>query len=141
MRGALLQMKTYSTNHVAAITRVTLRQLQWWDEMGLVCPGRESRGHKRVYTVEDVREIMLIAALRRRAVSLQAIRRIMTPLRKYLPQRLQDANGAGVLVVTDGRTVYVEVNPARVIEILVNARKPYYVVPVEQDVKHAKGKR
>ncbi len=54
---------------------LTLRNLQWWDEKGLLVP--EHKWHSRRYSREDVVMIGLILRFRRRGVSLQMIRKII----------------------------------------------------------------
>ena len=43
---------SFTSNEVVALTGITPRQLQWWDERGLVVPARQ--GHRRLYSMEDV---------------------------------------------------------------------------------------
>ena len=43
---------------VAVITGVSLRQLQWWDEQGIVTPMQ--KGHRRLYRMREVIEVVLI---------------------------------------------------------------------------------
>ena len=39
--------ETFSSLEVSRLTGVSLRQLQWWDEQGVVSPVQ--RGHRRLY--------------------------------------------------------------------------------------------
>jgi len=66
---ALPTEERYTSNDVARISGVSLRQLQWWDERKVVSPRQD--GHKRVYVPEEVVEISVIAELRRKGFSLQ----------------------------------------------------------------------
>jgi len=43
---------TFTSKEVMALTRISARQLQWWDEQGIVVPQRE--GHKRIYSIDDL---------------------------------------------------------------------------------------
>lgn len=54
---------------------LTLRNLQWWDEKGLLQP--EHKWHSRRYSREDVVIIGVILEFRRRGISLQMIRKII----------------------------------------------------------------
>jgi len=47
-----------TSNEVAALTGISLRQLQWWDERGLVVPARQ--GHRRLYSLDDLAEVAVI---------------------------------------------------------------------------------
>ena len=55
---------TYSSLDVSNMTGVSLRQLQWWDEQGVVSPVQ--RGHRRMYQLHEVVEVSLITELRRK---------------------------------------------------------------------------
>lgn len=72
---------TYSTLQVASLTKVSLRQLQWWDERGLVCPkfvpGLGGDGFVRQYSEEDLRRVFRMAQLRKAGVSLQMAAKIL----------------------------------------------------------------
>ena len=72
--------QAFSSSDVARIARISLRQLQWWDERKVVSP--EHRGHRRVYGPEEVIEISVIAELRRKGFSLQKIRRVLRYLQR-----------------------------------------------------------
>jgi MerR HTH family regulatory protein len=61
--------QVFTSSDVSRIAKVSLRQLQWWDERKLISPHQE--GHRRVYLREGVIEIMVVAELRRRGLALQ----------------------------------------------------------------------
>ena len=65
--------QTFTSNEVIALTGITARQLQWWDERGIVVPSRQ--GHKRIYSLDDLAEVAILCELRQRGFSLQKIRR------------------------------------------------------------------
>ena len=44
----------FSSADVVALTGITPRQLQWWDERGIVAPERE--GRRRLYSLDDLAE-------------------------------------------------------------------------------------
>ena len=50
------------TSEVQKITGLSLRQLQWWDERGYVCPKKER--HRRLYDDRSVRALIVLAALK-----------------------------------------------------------------------------
>ena len=62
----------FTSREVMALTGITLRQLQWWDERRIVVPARE--GHRRLYSNEDLAEVAVICELRGRGFSLQRVR-------------------------------------------------------------------
>src|SRR6185437_538215 len=105
----------FNSSDVARICGVSLRQLQWWDERNVVSPRQD--GHKRVYMPEEVVEISVIAELRRKGFSLQKIRRVLRFLQKDMGKRVSDALAASsdVHLLTDGKSIYLEDTPNRII--------------------------
>lgn len=69
------QTQNLTTEEAAKLSGASLRQLQWWDEQGLVQVRHD--GHKRIYMPEDTRKVIVIAQLRTRGLSLQQCRRLM----------------------------------------------------------------
>ncbi len=126
---------TYSTREVSRIARVSLRQLQWWDEQHLVSPRHQ--GHRRVYRAEEVLEVALIAELRRKGFSLQKLRRVIRYLQRDMGRRLADVlrGDSELHLLTDGKSLYLEDSADRVIDILKNARQPMFLVCVTDQVR------
>src|SRR5690348_17500103 len=129
----------YNSSEVAHICGVSLRQLQWWDERNVVSPRQD--GHKRIYLTEEVVEISVIAELRRKGFSLQKIRRVLRFLQKDMGRRLSEALSASsdVHLLTDGKSIYLEETPTRIIDLLKNARQPMFLVCVTDQVKRLPG--
>ena len=125
----------YSSVEVARICCVSLRQLQWWDERKVVSPRQD--GHRRVYMRAEVVEISVIAELRRKGFSLQKIRRVLRFLQKDTGKRLGEAMAASsdVHLLTDGKSIYLEDAPDRIIDLLKNARQPMFLVCVTDQVR------
>ena len=125
----------YTSGEVARIAGVSLRQLQWWDERGVVSPKQE--GHRRVYHDQDVIEVSVIAELRRKGFSLQKIRRVLRFLQKEMGKRLSEAvsGTSEVHLITDGKSIYLEDNPDRVIDVLKNASQPMFLVCVTDQLR------
>ena len=125
----------YNSSEVARICGVSLRQLQWWDERSVVSPRQD--GHKRIYMTEEVVEISVIAELRRKGFSLQKIRRVLRFLQRDMGKRLSEAITAAsdVHLLTDGKSIYLEEVPNRIIDLLKNARQPMFLVCVTDQVK------
>ena len=125
----------YNSSEVARICGVSLRQLQWWDERNVVSPRQD--GHKRIYMPEEVVEISVIAELRRKGFSLQKIRRVLRFLQKDMGKRLSEAlsSSSDVHLLTDGKSIYLEDAPNRIIDLLKNARQPMFLVSVTDQVK------
>src|SRR5215468_10100207 len=125
----------FNSSEVARICGVSLRQLQWWDERNVVSPRQD--GHKRIYMPEEVVEISVIAELRRKGFSLQKIRRVLRFLQKDMGKRLSEAIEASsdVHLLTDGKSIYLEDAPNRIIDLLKNARQPMFLVCVTDQVR------
>jgi len=127
--------RTYTSTDVAKIAQVSLRQLQWWDERKVVSPRHE--GHKRIYLPEEVVEITVIAELRRKGFSLQKIRRVLRFLQREMGRRLADVFSADsrLHLLTDGKSIFLEEQQDRIIDLLKNARQPMFLVCVSDQVK------
>lgn len=95
----------YSTNNVAAWSGASLRQLQWWDEQGLVVAGR--RGRRRIWDRTASASVVAIAKLLRKGMGHSDIRRISGSLGKGLAKEMKDGREALVCVCVDSRKVVV----------------------------------
>ena len=60
----------FTSKEVVALTGITARQLQWWDERGVVKPARE--GHRRLYSIQHLTEVGIICELRRKGSRFRA---------------------------------------------------------------------
>ncbi len=127
--------EVYTSGDVARISGVSLRQLQWWDERNVVSP--RQAGHRRVYLPQEVVEVSVIAELRRKGFSLQKIRRVLRFLQKEMGKRLSDAvsGESEVHLLTDGKSIYLEDDSERVIDILKNAKQPMFLVCVTDQLR------
>jgi DNA-binding transcriptional MerR regulator len=127
--------RSYNSTEVAQIAQVSLRQLQWWDERKVVSPRHE--GHKRVYSPEEVVEITVIAELRRKGFSLQKIRRVLRFLQREMGRRLSELldSESKLHLLTDGKSIYLEDQQDRIIDLLKQARQPMFLVCVSDQVR------
>ena len=130
-----VEEQSWSSSEVSRIAQVSLRQLQWWDERKVVSPRHE--GHKRIYSSEEVIEITVIAELRRKGFSLQKIRRVLRFLQREMGRRLEEVvgNDSTLHLVTDGKSIYLEDQQERIIDIFKNARQPMFLVCVTDQLK------
>jgi len=130
-----MDAERFNSNEVIALTGITARQLQWWDERGLVVPGRQ--GHRRLYTLDDVAEVAVICDLRRRGFSLQRIRKVIRFLQRELGKRLVETVGASsdYHLLTDGRQIFLENSARQVIDILKNSRQPMLTICLSDTVR------
>ncbi|MBK9167424.1 MAG: MerR family transcriptional regulator [Bryobacterales bacterium] len=125
----------FSSSDVARISGVSLRQLQWWDERNVVSPRHD--GHRRIYLPAEVVEVTVIAELRRKGFSLQKIRRVLRYLQREMGKRLSEVAGGQTEfhLLTDGKSIYLEDSPNRIIDILKNAKQPMFLVCVSDQVR------
>jgi hypothetical protein len=83
----------------------------------------------------------VIAELRRKGFSLQKIRRVLRFLQKDMGKRLSEAIEAAsdVHLLTDGKSIFLEEAPTRIIDLLKNAKQPMFLVCVTDQVKRLSG--
>ena len=84
--------REFTSNDVIALTGITARQLQWWDERGIVTPARQ--GHRRIYNWDDLLTVAVICQLRRRGFSLQRMRKVIRFLQQEFGTSLDRTVGA-----------------------------------------------
>ena len=127
--------QTFTSRAVAQLTGISLRQLQWWDERGIVAPARD--GHKRVYSLDDLADVAVICELRERGFSLQKIRRVIRFLQRELGQRLVETVRAAseYHLLTDGRHIFLEDSARGVVDLLKNARQPMLSICLSDTVQ------
>jgi DNA-binding transcriptional MerR regulator len=128
----------FTSRNVIAFTGITPRQLQWWDERGIVVPMRE--GHRRLYSMEDLAEVAVICELRRKGFSLQRVRKVMRFLQREFSKRLAETvSGASEYhLLTDGRTLYLETSAKQILDILKNSRQPMFAICLSDTVRQVR---
>lgn len=128
----------FTSAEVAALTGISLRQLQWWDERGIVVPTRE--GHRRWYSMSDLTEVFVISELRRRGFPLQRVRKVIRFLEKEFGKRLAETVGGAsdYHLLTDGNTIYLETSARQILDILKNARQPMLAICLSDTVRQVR---
>jgi DNA-binding transcriptional MerR regulator len=128
----------FSTRDVIRLTGITARQLQWWDERGIVVPARQ--GHRRNYSFEDLTEVAVICELRRKGFSLQRMRKVVRFLQKEFSKRLAEtvSGSSSYHLLTDGRTLYLETSPQQIVDILKNSRQPMFAICLSDTVRQVR---
>jgi DNA-binding transcriptional MerR regulator len=129
-----------TSGQVVELTGITPRQLQWWDERGIVVPRRD--GHRRLYSAEDLAEIAVICELRERGFSLQRVRRVMRFLQQEFGKRLCHAARAKarIHILTDGNSIFIEDSPDSIVDVLKNARQPLLAICLSDTVRRVEAK-
>jgi DNA-binding transcriptional MerR regulator len=134
---------TYSAREVAALTGLSARQLQWWDDRRLfqsaIAPKRTAAGGftERRYTPVDLLELMVLADLRRYGMTVSRIRKLLETLRTRFGIRLFDAvGGAGpVTLLTDGNEVYARTSEGAFYNVLKDPAQPLLVLGDRPELK------
>ena len=128
----------FTSRDVVSLTGITPRQLQWWDERGIVKPARE--GHRRLYSMEDLVEVAVICDLRQRSFSLQRVRKVITFLQKEFSKRLAETVGGSseYHLLTDGKSLYLETSAKQIVDILKNSRQPMFTICLSDTVRQVR---
>jgi DNA-binding transcriptional MerR regulator len=128
----------FPSQDVIALTGITARQLQWWDERGVVKPERE--GHRRLYSMQHLTEIAVICELRRKGFSLQGVRKVMRFLDREFGKRLAEivSRTSDVHLLTDGTHLYLETSARQIVDILKNSRQPILGVCLSDAVRQVR---
>jgi DNA-binding transcriptional MerR regulator len=139
---------SYSAREVAAMTGLSARQLQWWDERRLflsaVSPRRTAAGGftERRYTPVDLLELMVLADLRRQGMTVGRIRQLLQTLKARFGIRLFDAiGGAGPLtLLTDGQEIYARTTEGAFFNVLRAPAQPLLAVGMEPPLRELTAK-
>jgi DNA-binding transcriptional MerR regulator len=128
----------FTSREVAALTGISPRQLQWWDERGLVVP--ERHGRRRWYSMEDLSEIAVIRELRQRGFSLQRMRKVVRFLQREFGKRLAETvcGASDYHLLTDGTNLYLETSAQQIVDILKNARQPMLAICLSDTVRRVR---
>ena len=127
---------SYSSREVAALTGLSARQLQWWDERRLFQSAVASRPTaaggftERRYTPVDLLELMVLADLRRQGMTVSRIRLLLETLRLRFGIRLFDAIGGtgSISLLTDGHDVYARTAKGQFYNLLRDPEQPLLVI-------------
>ena len=128
----------FTSREVVALTGITSRQLQWWDERGIVVPARS--GRCRLYSVEDLAEVAVICELRKRGFSLQRMNKIVRFLQREFGKRLAEtvSGSSDYHLLTDGDHIYLETSARQILDILKNSRQPMLAICLSDTVRQVR---
>jgi DNA-binding transcriptional MerR regulator len=130
--------RQFTTNDVIALTGITGRQLQWWDERGLVTPSRQ--GHRRIYNWDQLVTAAVISQLRRRGFSLQRMRKVVAFLecefRTSIAATVRAASEYHLL--TDGTDLYLRTSARQVVDLLKNSSQPMFDICLSDEVRRVR---
>jgi DNA-binding transcriptional MerR regulator len=130
--------REFTSNEVIALTGITARQLQWWDERGIVAPGR--RGHRRIYSWDNLVTVAVICELRLRGFSLQRMRKVIGFLRREFGTSVAATVEASseFHLLTDGTHLYLRTSARDVVDLLKNARQPMFDICLSDEVRRVR---
>ena len=129
----------FTSSEVIALTGITARQLQWWDERRIVAPSRQ--GHKRIYSWDELVTVAVICQLRRRGFSLQRMRKVIHFLQKEFGTNLAAtvSGSSEYHLLTDGTHLYLRTSARQVVDLLKNARQPMFDICLSDEVRRVRG--
>ncbi|HUM05328.1 MAG TPA: MerR family transcriptional regulator [Terriglobales bacterium] len=128
----------FTSNDVLRLTGITARQLQWWDERGIVVPERQ--GHRRVYAWDELVTVAVICQLRKRGFSLQRVRKVIRFLQQEFGTNLAATVAAAseYHLLTDGTHLYLRTSARQVVDLLKNARQPMLDICLSDEVRRVR---
>jgi DNA-binding transcriptional MerR regulator len=128
----------FTSQEVMTLTGLTPRQLQWWDERGVVRPERE--GHRRLYSLNQLTEVAVICELRRKGFSLQGVRKVLLFLERELGKGLAEIIGQNseYHLLSDGTHLYLETSARQIVDILKNSNQPILGVCLSDAVRQVR---
>ncbi|HVM92733.1 MAG TPA: MerR family transcriptional regulator [Terriglobales bacterium] len=131
--------RQFTTSEVVKLTGITGRQLQWWDERGLVTPSRQ--GHRRIYSWDQLVTAAVINQLRRRGFSLQRMRKVIAFLEREFGTSLAATVRAAseYHLLTDGTHLYLRTSARQVVDLLKNSSQPMFDICLSDEVRRVRG--
>jgi len=128
----------FTSRQVTTLTGITPRQLQWWDERGVVKPDRE--GHRRLYSMNQLTQVAVISELRRKGFSLQGVRKVMRFLAHEFGKGLAEImeRDSDLHLLTDGKHLYLETSARQIVDILKNSDQPILAVCLSDAVRQVR---
>jgi len=93
----------FTASDVSKITRISIRRLVYWDDVELVQPSLKAasgKGSRRLYSLQDLVELTIVAKLLDGKLSLQRIRKSLSCIRSLPIPFLE------LVIVSNGDTIY-----------------------------------
>lgn len=98
----------YDSKKVSRVLGISLRQLQYWDEKGIVKPSlrrASGKGTVRLYSFEDLVQLKVVKRLRENNISLIKIKKSVDFLKNMLPLGMKPLEK--FCFITDGDSIFV----------------------------------
>ena len=120
-------MKTVElpTKRVVELTEVTTRELGGWIKSGLLRPSvadGSGRGHRRLFSFQDVVAIKTVKELRSGGCPLQEIKLAVAYLKAHYPEQSSSEFLSQLTLLTDGSTVLISNRSREVMEVVSQQR-------------------
>jgi DNA-binding transcriptional MerR regulator len=136
----LSKKQGFTSSEVEFLTGLTNRNLQYWDEQGVFTPSlsrpagnRPGKGGRRIYSALDVLVLQAVAALKRKGMSFQRIRKTLEVLRDEMgiekPFHAALKGDGRINLLTDGKNFYLCRNDREVVNILKHSGQ-YLLLPL-----------
>jgi DNA-binding transcriptional MerR regulator len=110
----------FDTRTVCRVVGITARQVQYWDEIGLVKPSAwpaSGRGSRRAYTFLDLVRLSVVRRLIEHGLPPGKIRRSLAALREVVPEVLDPLTA--LKLVTDGdRLFLVTADERKILDVM-----------------------
>ena len=140
----------FTSREVEFLTGLTNRNLQYWDEQGAFIPSlsrpagrRPGKGGRRIYSALDVLVLQAVAALKRKGMSFQRIRKTLEVLRDEMgierPFHAALKGDGRMNLLTDGKNFYLCRNDREVVNILKHSGQ-YLLLPLGELAQDLKAK-
>ena len=114
-----LAREAFNSKQALTLTKITQKQLVYWDSSGLVKPSisqASGRGSRRLYSYMDLLALLTVKNLKSEGFSLQKIRRCVGYLRRALPDISRPLSFW--TLISCGRTIYLARDQATYVDTL-----------------------
>lgn len=137
------RQQAYSSKQVSKILGISLRQLQYWDEKGLLKPSiipASGRGTLRYYSFPDLVQLKLIKRFRDEQISLRKIAKAID----YLQRQIEEGQlnlidpFTELSFVTDGKSIYLLTEDKKIAISLVLMGQLVWHIPLENLITEVK---
>jgi DNA-binding transcriptional MerR regulator len=100
--------------------------------------------HRRTYSYQQLLEVLVVAAFRRKGMSLQNVRRLLRPLRLEPARRIKAnviVGQSALYILSDGKSVYLEEQPSTILGRLSEAKMGMYLVCLNDLIRATASKK
>ena len=134
---------TYSTREVMQKAKVSARELQWWDEQGVLPSVIVQSKHSRQFTPLQLVQMAIVKEMRRHGIALSKIRYALRTkgLGRVIAGSLPDENGfysksQDFYMLTNGNRLYrIAQSPEDVVSYLRYAKGPMHCLSIHTIVQ------